>query len=236
MRSRLALTALAAVLLGAVDAAALTVPYTEEFASDNANWTSNANTALPWHASGGPGGSSYVSTTHNYFGFVEPFPGAGPLVFRATGSNGASGGAFTGNWTTGGVVQVSAWVYQETGVDLSFYLRVTTPANFPGAAFLNGTAVPSGVWTQIFFTIADTTPPCTSESFPGSPSTCPPSLANVGNFQFGTNAPAALVGQDQAWTIAIDKVNVTNTVPEPGAAMLLLGSFAALGALGYRRR
>lgn len=235
MRSRLALTALAAVAFVAGNASALTVPYTEEFATDNANWENNANNPLPWNAAGGPDGSSYVSTTHNYFGFVEPFPGAGPLVFRATGSDNASGGAFVGDWTAGGIIEVSAWVYQETGVDLSFYLRVTTPANFPGAAFLNSTPVPTNTWTQIFFEIATTTPPCTSESFPGSPSTCPPTLLNVGNLQFGTNAPSALVGQDQAFVLGVDKVTITN-VPEPGTAMLLLGAFTGLAAVGRRRR
>jgi hypothetical protein len=234
MHSRLAPVALAAALFLAGSASALTVPFTEEFATDNANWTNQGNAAVPWNATGGPDGSGYISTTNNYLGFVEPFPGAGPLVFRATGSNGASGGAFTGNWTTGGVIQVSAWVYQETGVDLSFYLRITTPANFPGAAFINSTPVPTNTWTEIFFEIADTTPPCSSESFPGQPSTCPASLANVGNFQFGTNAPAALTGLDQAFVLGLDKVTITN-VPEPGTAMLLGGALVTLAGVGRRR-
>lgn len=234
MHSSVASAALATALFLAGSASALTLPFTEDFATDGANWTNQGNMPVQWNATGGPDGSAYVSTTNNYFGFVEPFPGAGPLLFRATGSAGASGGAFTGDWTAGGVVQVSAWVYQETGVDLAFYLRITTPANFPGAAFLNPTPVPTHTWTQLFFEIADTSPPCSSESFPGQPSTCPASLANVGNFQFGTNAPAALTALDEAFAIGIDDVTITD-VPEPGMSVLLSGALATLVGLGGRR-
>jgi hypothetical protein len=215
-------------------ASALTVPYTEHFGTDVAGWTKDSANLMPatFEATGGPDGSSWASVQHNYFGFVEPFPGAGPLVLRANDSNNASGDAFVGNWTAGDVLQVSAWVYQETGVDLTFYLRLTTPAGFPGAVFLNPTTVPTATWTQLFFEIATTTPPCTTESPPMQPSTCPPTLANVGNLQFGTSAPAALVSQDQAFRIGVDQVTIT---PEPGTSALLGTALVALAWRGRRK-
>jgi hypothetical protein len=154
-------------------------------------------------------------------------------VIRANASNDASGSAFVGDWTPAGVLEVSAWVYQETGVDLTFYLRLTTPAGFPGAVFLNPTVVPTNSWTQLFFEIAATTPPCTPESPPMQPSTCPPTLADVGNLQFGTSAPAALITQDQAFRIGVDQVTIT---PEPGTSVLLASALGTLAWQGRRKR
>jgi hypothetical protein len=226
--------ALVLAVLVAGKASALTLPFTEDFAADAAGWTVDGASTVPATSepTGGPDGSSWASVQRNYFGFTEPFPGAGPIVIRANAANDASDGAFVGDWTAGDVVQVSAWVYQETGVDLTFYLRLTTPAGFPGAVFLDPTPVPSGTWTQLTFEIAPTTPPCSSESAPMDPSTCPITLANVGNLQFATSAPAALTSQDQAFRIGVDQVTIT---PEPGASALGVCAFGALAWLSRRR-
>lgn len=230
MRSRLALAAaLTAALLTAGNASALTAPFTEDFTSDAAGWEDALNNPLTWNAAGGPDGSSYVSTAFNYFGFFSPF-GGGPVTFRATASDDPSGGAFIGDWLGGGIAALSVFVRQETGVDLTFFLRVATNFGFPGAVIDNETVVPSGVWTRLVFPIDPDSPLCVVEG-----TTCAGALSNVGNLQLGTSAPAALTELDQAFVLAIDQVSLV-PVPEPGSALLVGGSVLALAAAGRRQR
>ena len=217
-----------ALVASASSASALTVPFTEDFTSNVSGWINTANAPLTFQASGGPDGGSHASTTLNYFGFSSPF-GGGPVVFRAHDANNASGDAFVGNWVTGGVQLVSAWVKQDTGVDLTFFLRVATNFNFPGAVIGNTASVPSGVWTQVSWVIDPNDPGCQPET-----GTCASALASVGNLQIGTSAPSALTSQDVAFALAIDKVTISS-VPEPGTALLAAFGLIGLGAFSRRR-
>ena len=113
-------------------ARAVEVPFVEDFPADAAGWLDFASMPLAWQASGGPDGSSYASGELSYFGFESPF-GGGPVVFRANDSTDASGDGFVGDWTAAGVTHVRAWVRHDTGEDLTFYIRIATPFNFPGA-------------------------------------------------------------------------------------------------------
>ena len=217
----------AALVATASSASALsTLPFTEDFTSNVSGWINTANAPLTFQASGGPDGGSYASTTLNYFGFSSPF-GGGPVVFRGHDQQNASGDAFVGDWVAGGVTVVTAWVKQDTGVDLTFFLRVASSFNFPGAVIGNTGSVPSGVWTQVSWVIDPNDPACQGEGV-----TCAQALATVGNIQFGTSAPSALTTQNVAFTLSIDKISI---IPEPGTALLAGFGLLGLGALGRRK-
>jgi hypothetical protein len=229
MRRTLVFAALlASAAFGAGAASALTVPFTEEFTTDVAGWENAANDPLTHEASGGPGDSAHASTLFNYFGFTNPF-GGGPVLFRANDSDGASGDAFVGDWIAGDVQEVSVWVYQETPEDLTFFLRVASAFNFPGAVIANETVVSPNTWTELVFPIDPDSPLCIGETV-----TCAQALASVGNVQIGTSAPAALTGLDEAFLLAIDGVTISN-VPEPGAVLLQGAALLSLGLFARRR-
>jgi hypothetical protein len=221
--------AMAAALLGAGKASALTLPFTEDFGANNASWEDGANNPATWQSAGGPDGGSYASVNFNYFGFSSPF-GGGPVIFRANDNDNASGDAFVGDWMAGSVVMVSAWVYQTTPENLNFFMRVANGFNFPGAVLTSGNVVAPNTWTQIVFPIDPNSPLCIGETI-----TCAAALTSVGNLQFGTDAPASLVGTNFSYALGIDKVTIT-AVPEPSQAMLLGSGLAGLAILGRRRR
>ena len=206
---------LTAVLVGlglawAGAAGALTVPFEEGFGGGVAGWEDNANDPLDPVPSGGPDGSSYASGGIDFTGFTPPFPGAGPIVFRAHDEDGASGGAFIGDWNGPPVTQVRAFVRHDAPVALTWVLRVATSANFPGAVFTPaGATVPPDTWQEVTFTVDPASPDCTPEGV-GS-FTCEDALAVVGHFQLGTDAPQALIDDEVFVTVDVDRVRLLSS-------------------------
>lgn len=237
---RVASLAFTLTLLGASAHAAVVVPFLEDFPTDEAKWrANNAANLLDFVATGGPDDDSYVTTEFNYFGF-SGIMGSGPVLFRAnSGPNtgnpeqgAASDGAFIGDWNAAGVDAVRAWVRHDTGQNLTYFVRVATAFNFPGAVIDDDVTVPSGQWTQITVPFDPNDPACQPEG--GEGFTCEDAFANVGVLQIGTDAPEALTTTNAAFTMDLDQVELVEEVPEPG--QLALVAVGALVMTATRRR
>lgn len=217
---RLTLMTTAALAAAASSTFGVTNPFTEEFVADAAGWTNFNNSApLTFNLTGGPDNSSYVSGTFN---FASQAAGATPVVIR--GQNGASGGAFVGDWLAAGVTQLSVFVRQNTGQAVTFFARPSVdPA--PGAVAIAFTPVPSGVWTQLTFAINPASPQFVSFETGDFNSV----FTNIGRLQFGVSVPGALAGVNQDFAFDFDKVAL---VPSPVGAVVL----GAVGLLVGRRR
>jgi hypothetical protein len=228
MQRKIVLAAiLVAAGLGAGKASALTVPFTEDFAANVSGWEDNVSDPLAWALTGGPQGDSFASTVFSWFGFESQF-GGGPVLFRAHDNDDASGDAYVGDWLAGGVGMVSAMVYHEAPVNLNFFVRVSTRFNFPGAVMQNTLSVEPFKWTYVYWIMDPNSPLCIEETV-----SCATALANVGNLQIGTDAPASLVDDENAYFVGVDRVRV---VPEPSESVLLGSGLIGLFLLGRRRR
>ncbi|MBI4719155.1 MAG: PEP-CTERM sorting domain-containing protein [Planctomycetes bacterium] len=216
-------------LLAASPLSAATVPFTEDFATDHANWFANsAGTApLVFNAAGGPDGGSFASTTLNFANLTQP--GFSAPFFRGQENFNSSGGAFLGNWITDGVSTFSLMLRHDAGETLQFFTRIAMPANPPpGGGVLSFVQVPSGVWTPVSLAIDPTNPALQFLEGPGFGQI----FSNVGRIQVGINIPPGLAGADRVVSFALDKVSV---VPEP-ATLALLGAGALVVLRRTRRR
>jgi len=211
--------------LGGMRLDAATVPFTEDFTADAANWFDSAGlNVMTWHANGGPDGGAYASTSFN-------FAGSGamdtPAIYRGQSNFGSSGGAFVGDWLTDGVTEFRTFVRHDAGVPLSFFARFANGNNFPAVVALGGAPVPSGSWTELIIPIrAD------AGFIPEGPSTFDGVFSNLGNVQLGVLAEP-LAGTDQLVTFDLDKVSI---VPEPVSLVLLAAGLMATGGVRRSRR
>lgn len=218
MRTFAAFSFVAALLSSA---SAATIPFTEDFNNDSANWRNAANSAvLDWNNAGSVDAGAYA---FGDFNFVATAENDTPVILRGNAGSGASGGAFAGNYIAEGVTQLTAYVRHNAPTPLNFFTRFVSAANFPGAVAVDFAPVLPNTWTQISFAINPASPQFIT--FEGANFNAV--FSNIARVQFGVSVPAALAGVDQAYTFDLDKVTIT---PEPAsAALLLLGMFALRG-------
>ncbi len=206
-----AFAAIAAVV--ASSASAAVVPFTENFATDAANWTGPAGPA-----GYDPAGHIAAETNVNSaaFGVV--------IALRGQSANNASGGAFVGNWITDGVSALTFSVRHSAPVPMNFGARLTTPVNFPGAIGIDFVPVMPGVWTTVTIPISASYPGWVS--FEGSDFNT--IFSNIGNVQLLYSVPQSLAGTGTLVRVEADDVSI---VPAPGVAAVL-----GAGLLLRRRR
>jgi hypothetical protein len=216
-----ATVALASTCTIAAHAFAVTVPYTETFASAAANWSSAATfTPLTYQPSGGLDGSGYATRSVS---FATNPVGDIPLLFRGQSNFASSGGNFWGDWTSGGVTEFSFSVRHDAPAPVTFFARFT-PAGAGAVALVAPPAAP-GAWTTFTVPISPGTP----FIFEGPGVTYASTFSNIGRVQVGVMVDAAIANQAGPFTFDIDNVSI---VPAPGA----LGLVGAAGVLGARRR
>lgn len=210
------------VIALAATASAATVPFTESFTADAANWRNGTGVALAtWAATGGADGAGFISDT---FSFAQSIEGDTPILIRGQSSYGSSGGALFGNWLTDGVTEYRVAVKHDAPVPLNFFTRFASPAGFPGAIGLGFVPVMPRTWTELVIQIDPANPQFIS--FEGSDFHTV--FSNVGRVQIGVSVPAALAGNPGTFTFAVDEVKL---IPAPAT----LGALAFAG-LGMRRR
>lgn len=205
----------AAIVIGsaASGALALTVPFTEHFASGNANWTNSANAPMDFVGAGGPDGSSYTSATFN---FVGTNPQSTPAIIRCQSNTGASGGAFFGNWIGGGVTQLSFFIRHDATVSFNVFARFTNSALFPGLAAVEPVPVPGGAWTQVVIPIN-----AGAAYIPEPGATFAGVFSDLARMQIGV-LPGQLAGLNATVRFDIDRVSIV-PVPGVGSSVVLAG-------------
>lgn len=199
------------------------VPFTEDFAADNAAWKDAAGADLAFVASGGPDSSGFVTSA---FSFASANANDPLTLIRGQDNYDSSSDAFVGNWISEGVTQFSAWVRHNAPAPLPMFARFATPVNFPGAAGIQFAPVLPNTWTLLTIEISPTSPQIVYEG-PGA--TYNSVFGNVGNIQIGVSVPDALAGFTQVLTIDVDQPTIT---PEPAT----LGLFSLGGLMLLRRR
>ncbi len=232
-------TLLAAIF--ATTAAAATIPFTEEFTTDNADWRDAVGfSPVEWVPGGGPDGSSYVSDTFN---FAASQVEDAPAIFRGQdeyGTSGSSGGAFVGMWLEEGVGTYSMFVRHDAPFPISIFVRFSGPNNFPAGVALEFVPVFPNTWTEITIPIDPDNPQFVT--FEGSDFQT--AFANTGHIQIGPFVDANLAGQNIDVRFDLDKVAIApvpvSGPPVPAASayatisMALILAIAATAALKRR--
>jgi len=208
-----------ALVLTAATATAQT-PYTETFNNGAAGWTDVSGNPIGYAGSGALDGSAYVQTA---FDVNNADPTFGALLFRI--ENGASGGNFAGDFLAGGITGFRFDVYQDSGVDLNFSVRVSTNP-FPAFVMVNPNPVASGAWTTIEILLDPNSPWYFSEN-PADPNVYTTVMSSVAKLQIAILRPGGISEP----TPAAFKIDNFATIPSPASAALL-----GLGGLVATRR
>jgi hypothetical protein len=224
MRLNLAcFSCLVLLALETVSATAAETIFLEDFSSDAAGWTNSSNTSFLDHVpDGGSDGGAHVRTQFA-FSSGGGAGGSSAVLFRGQDEFHASGDALAGDWDAEGVRQLSAAVWHDAPVPLSFFARISGPLNFPGAVAVAFAPVPSEQWTQLHFDVS----PASAQlvSFEGADYGAV--FSNVGHLTFGVRIPDELSGDPTLYTFGLDKVSIG--IPEPSSIVLLMAGCIAGG-------
>jgi hypothetical protein len=204
----------------------LTVPFTENFGSDAANWK-DVNGATPtWLSRGGPDGSSYISTSASAYFLDDGDP---VVLFRGQDGFDSSADSFVGNWLANGVNHFSVWVRHDAPVPLDFFVRFATAGNFPGVAADKTELIAPNAWTRLSYDIDSSF--INSFLFPEGPNSFFFStFGALGNIQVGYSVPHDFGLINSSFNFAIDEPSVSHETPEPAGWIiaLCLGTAAAV--------
>jgi hypothetical protein len=216
----------------------LTVPFTETFSTDAANWRiAPAGTLATWNGNGGPANGTFISRTGSGpdtgFGqFVS-----GPILFRGEDAFNSSSDRFVGDWITGDVGSFSVDVFHDHASPLLFQLRLANSNNSPGASAVDVSVTP-GVWTKLTVPIVDSAAVFQTYGQLGNPpnaSAFSQIFSSIGNVQIGL-AAGQVGGTGLAPTVTLGMANpAIAAVPEPGTWAALGAAAVAAGVLWLRR-
>ena len=221
-----AVSALAgAYLLVPASALALDVPFTETFSSAGNNWSAaSVLTPLSLVAMGGPDGSQFATRG---FSFGGSGLGEQPILARAQTNFNSSGGAFFGNYLTGGVTALSLFVRHDAPESLEYFVRFAVPTPGGGGLVAVPFVVAPNTWTELTVPISQGF----AFQYEGPPTLFGTVFGNVGRVQVGVLVSATLAGTTPSYNFDIDTVRI---IPAPPAAAL--AGLASVVALRRRRR
>lgn len=237
-------TGLAACLVAvnltlACQAQSLTVPYTEAFATDAANWAivPDGTQLATWNNTGGPSNSTFISRAGSGpdTGFGQ-FT-SGPILFRGQDAFDSSGDRFVGDWITGGVGSFSVDVFHDHTASLLFQVRLANPANSPGASSVDVSVSP-GAWTTLTVPIVDSAVAFQTYGQLGNPpdaSAFSQIFSSIGNIQIGL-APGQVGSTGLASSVTLGMASPSiAAVPEPGTWAVIGAAALAAGVFRLRR-
>ncbi|MEM8844823.1 MAG: VPLPA-CTERM sorting domain-containing protein [Pseudomonadota bacterium] len=243
MRLYLKLSGLLVGLFISTNSIALTLPFTENFATDAAGWTTgDIGTPATYVGSGGPDGSSYISSLipANAVLFTPGrFSPASPEVLFRCQDPGCSGDAFKGTWLNQ-VGKLSWYIRHSADIPLNAYIRLAPTGtdtgmgfipNFPGAsAFANEFTMTlnPNEWTEVVL-------PIQPEYFSSFSNTSFEAVFSQIDFlQIGLEGPGNY-SQDSEFTLDLDMVHIAPVPLPAGAWLMLSGTIALIGAAKRRR-
>jgi hypothetical protein len=228
----LVIVALAVASCTCSRAVGVTVPFTENFSTGAANWYNAAGTGpVDWNSSGGPDGSSFVSSSFNFINQTPglPIPNNAVNLFRAQDEFNSSDHAFEGNWIAAGATEFSFWIRHNAPSPMTVFTRFAPPTNFPGWAGVAFTPVAPNVWTHVSLSIQFGNPNLFFEGPPPSQAQFDQVFSNIGHVQIGAFG-GAMAGVDQSITFDLDQPSL---IPSPSSIAVF--GFALLSARGRRR-
>lgn len=220
-------------------AAPLTVPYTETFSDDAANWRiSSSGTLASWNSSGGPSGGPFISRIGSGPDINFGSGTSGPILFRGQDTFNSSDDRFVGDWLAGGVGTFSVDVFHTHASALLFQVRLANPFNTPGASSVDVSVVPN-VWTKLTVPIIDSASVFQTYGSPQSPPNAAEFTAifsDIGNIQIGLASGQVGTGGALTASATFGLANPSITaVPEPGTWAALGAAAIVAGAVRLRR-